>query len=142
MEDLKEDYQLALEGRGCWLKLKEKYKMDDHCCLIICPTDNPLLNRIAMDNLIIFLKRKYLEKAVILSPYPYMKKYIMPTKEKEIYFVHAEKHKMESILKYYRLTQFTKNIVVISLEEPYGNDNLIGKKGITLVDYVKNAIYV
>ena len=33
-------------------------------------------------------------------------------------------------------------IAVISVEEPYGNANIIGKEGITLHDYVKDALYV
>lgn len=141
MEELKEDYQLALEGRKCWLGLKKKYEIDDNCCLIICPTEDQILNRIAMENLKDYLKRKYLKKAVVITSYLNIKEYCPYIEKIDIYFEYMEEDEVEGILKYYRLTQFAKNIVVIYLEEPFGNGNIIGHKGISLVDYVKNAIY-
>lgn len=142
MEELKTEFKSAFKGREYWIDLKVRYRVDENCFLIICPTDNFLLNVIAMENLTDFLTRKYIKRAVILSLNPKLEKDYPFLTDVNVQFVQVEQEKMECILNYYKLTQFTKNIVVISLEQPFGNENIVGKKGITLTDYVKDAIYV
>lgn len=142
MEKLKTEFQLAYEGREYWINLKERYEIDEYCYLILCPTDNSSLNRIAMENLTDFLTRKYIRRAVVLLTEGESAEDYPRSADMDIRFIQADKKEMECILRYYRLTQFAKNIVVISLEQPFGNENIIGKKGITLTDYVKDAIYV
>lgn len=142
MEELKSEFQLAYKGREYWINLREKYKIDEYCFLIICPTDDFLLNHIAMENLTDFLARKYIKRAVVLFIQPELSECFSYSANADIQFVQVGQREMECILQYYRLTQFTKNIVVISLEQPFGNKNIVGKKGITLTDYVKDAIYV
>lgn len=142
MEELKPYFQLALSGREVWIRLKETYKINEYCFLVLCPSDEILLNKAAMENLDEFLKRKYIKRAVVVSIYTDIRRLCEDSKQAEIQFVCISQEEMEGILKYYRLTQFTQNIVVISLEEPFGNGNIIGKEGITLEDYVRNAIYV
>lgn len=122
--------------------LKENYKIDENCYLIICPTDLFLLNKTAMENLIEFLTRKYIKRAVVLSLYSGLEEFCPQSDMVDVRFHNMDKSQIDCILKYYRLTQFAPNIVVVSLEEPFGSGNIIGKKEITLEDYVKDAIYV
>lgn len=141
--ELQEDYAVALEGRKCWLKLKAKYYLDTDWYLIICPTEHKELNACAMENLCEFLKRKYKNKVLIVSLSEQKKDY---AKQREISFEIVEEvlsnEEINSLLKYYRLLQFFPNIVVISNEEPFGNLNIVGKKGITMCDYVNYALFV
>lgn len=142
MEELKADFQSALKGWEYWLDLKERYRFNEKDGLIICPSDNCLLNKVAMEKLNEFLIRKYIQRVVILSVVPEIESYYSRCDKVKAYFQQIGSANMYCLLKYYRLTQFTKNIVVISCEEPFGNRNIIGKKGITLSDYVRDAIYV
>lgn len=142
MEELKQDLKMAFSGREYWIRLKEKYEIDENYYLILCPTSNFLLNKIAMENLRNFLKRKFIQQAIVLSVFSKIEELCPYSTKKDIQFKYLGQEEMDLILKYYRLLQFFKNIVVISLEEPFGNENIIGKKGISLEDYVKDAIYV
>lgn len=140
-EELREDYLQALEGRRMWLEWKKKYALDNHCGLILFPSLCKELNEAGSRQLPSFMKRKYLKKALALytqeMPVP-----LVTGEGFEIITVGIAKEKMEALLKYYCLIQFTKNIVVISTEEPFGNNGIIGKEGISLEDYVRNGIYV
>lgn len=136
------EFALALAGREYWMSLKESYGINEDCYLVLCPSEDSLLNKMAMKNLSDFLIRKYIKRAVVLSIDSAIKTYFPCTNNIDVFFEIAKKEKMDSILKYYRLTQFAFNVVVISMEMPFGNSNIIGKKGITLEDYIKDAIYV
>lgn len=142
MEDLETEFQLAFLGREYWIGLKDRYEIDEYCFLILCPTDNLPLNHIAMENLVDFLMRKYIKRAVVLHTQPEVEEYYVCSANADVRFEQTGKKDMECILKYYRLAQFAKNIVVVSLDEPFGNEHIVGKKEITLTDYVKDAIYV
>lgn len=142
MEDLELHFQLALKGREYWIEIKKRYEIDENCYLVICPTNDFLLNKIAMENLNEFLKRKYIKKAIILSTYIGLKEFYTHFSKADVQFQYLDQKQMNCTLKYYKMVQFFPNIVVISLEQPFGNGNIIGKKGITLIDYVRDAIYV
>ena len=141
--ELWEDYEIASEGRRCWLSLKEKYDLDMDWYLIICSTENKALNDCAMENLCDFLERKYKYKAVIVSFYN--QKEIDINEQAKYWEIKKEllsKKKVDTLVKYYRLLSFFPNIVVISDEEPFGNLNIVGKKEITMHDYVNYALFV
>lgn len=141
MKKLNNDFKLAWEGREYWLKLKEKYYIDDDCYLILFPEDDNQLNKSAIQNLGKFLDRKYICRAVILFTYDVREKIFYYKEKMDVTFERISQNEMRAILKYYQLTQFAKNIVAVSMEEPFGNRNIINKAGITLEDYVRNAIY-
>ncbi len=144
MIDLRMDVEEARMGRQIWLEIKKKHSFDYRDdCLVILPSPKSDLNQIALEKLSEYIKRKYLKKAVIVSCYRTIlesDKYILDHSWMEFEWI--DEGQCRELLKYYRLTQFTKNVVVISLEEPFGNKNIIGKEGITLSDYIVHAIYV
>lgn len=142
--DIQHDLELAKKGRDIWIDIKNDFSYEALSgCVVMMPTDNRELNRAALEKLPDYMEKKYLKKAVIIC-----------RKDMEILQTHLEKinaaifikqlavSDLECLLKYYRLVQFTKNIVAVSLEEPFGNAGIIGREGITLKDYVADALYV
>ncbi len=154
MIDLYKDLECAKKGREIWLEIKEKYSFEPESgCLVLMPSADKQLNQAAMRHLPHYMERKYLDKAVVIC----MEEKLLieemqkgkPAEEnntagrtRQIITVQLEADKIAQLLKYYRLIQFTKNIVVVSLEEPFGNANIIGREGITLENYVVDALYV
>lgn len=137
--EVAEDMEQAAKGRQVWLGLKEtvQYTSDD-CLIIFGATDRRLMEP-AFDYIPEYLRKKCFSRGILLisrdnGDFP-------ETDEEIIVKVRLDADDIEALLKYYRLCQFAENIVVVSLEEPYGNDHLLGYKGISLDDYIKNAIF-
>lgn len=145
MMDLQVDIESAKRGRELWLEIKGQYSFESiNDCLVILPLQEEKLNQAALKEIPDYMQRKYLYKAIVISisGIPQTEQRQKSAKEQQIFFKRLEKMQCRQLLKYYCLTQFTKNVIVVSLEEPYGNGNIIGKKGITLDDYVRNAVFV
>lgn len=142
MKELMEDYQLAKQGRTWWLEIKKEYGIDEFWYVVICPEKDGELNRLLLEHLPDFLERKFIYRAFILVEEGKQRKMKLEDRKITIYIRQMGKEKINAILKYYRLIQFEKNIIVASLSEPYGTAGIIGKEGITLEDYVKDALLV
>lgn len=142
MKELMEDYQLAQQGRKLWLEIKEEYKIDELWYVAICPGKDVAINELLLAHLPDFLRRKFIHYAVIILEEDIQGKACVEDNGIILYFRKTGREGIEAILKYYRLMQFEKNIIVASLEEPYGTAGIIGKEGITLEDYVKDALLV
>lgn len=145
MMNLQADIETAKKGREIWLEIKKQYSFETiHDCLVILPSRDMELNLVALEEISAYMQKKYLHKAIIISTADISRVESEQSivEEQNIFFKQLEEIQCRQLLKYYRLTQFTKNVVVVSLNEPYGNGNIIGNEGITLKDYMKNAIFV
>lgn len=130
-----DDYYLALNGRTYWLDLKKKYSFGEQDGLIIYEIEKKEYLDIMKMWLPNFLERKQFEKTVIVGA----EKLDIKNQSNYVLFEeNIEKEKVLELLKYYRLTRFTKNIYGISLNMPFGNENMIGHKGITFFDWLRN----
>lgn len=137
------EYQSALRGREYWMSLKKQYGLDEKTGLFLFPSLDNELNQEAIKLLPWYLKKKYLTMAVIVTDQEAVVKQADSVKKEEAVFLRkTDGDSLNDLLNYYRLVQFHSAVVVISMEEPYGNRHIIGKAGITLNDYVRNALYV
>ena len=133
----------AMKGREHWLKLKEQYCPDEETGIIIIQTEKPKLIHTAIQLIPEYLKRKYLKRVLGVTCHDLLANLIKTTFRKDcVILAITEQKYIEELLDYYKLVQFFSEIVIISTEEPYGNSHIIGKVGITLEDYVRNALYV
>jgi hypothetical protein len=102
------------------------------------------LNACALRHLDGYLREKYLKRALVL------------THDRAVLEAAAEpgaappgggvqarlapERDIGCICKYYCFAQFAKHIVVVSLDEPYGSDGLLAKKGCSLEDIVTGSM--
>lgn len=145
MIDLQADIEAAKKGREIWLEIKEQYSFEPvNDCLVILPSQEKRINQAALREIPDYMQRKYLHQAIVISisGMPLTGSELKSSEEQQVFYKQLEEIQCEQLLKYYRLTQFTRNVIVVSLDEPYGNGNIIGKEGITLDDYIRNAIFV
>ena len=135
-KELQDHYVTALKGREYWLQLKETYRFKREDGLILCAVEEPeWLQEVAVW-LPAFARRKHFAHTLVLST----ARLPSLSGKEEIYpeCVVIERERMNCLLKYYRLTQFTEYIYAISLKQPFGNDYMIGHKGITIRDWLRN----
>lgn len=132
--------QSALKGRELWISIKNDFEVDDESYLVILPTDEKKLNESTINNLTYFITRKYIKKIVLV-----VKDNIADQRMRKIAEVVPcviTNKNMDDLISYCRLQQFFRNTVVVSMDEPFGTRGIVGKQGITLDDYVRDAIFV
>lgn len=132
---LDEHFALAEKGRNLWLDFKKKVSWNDEWSLIIVPNEAPELREALIRLLPEIKRRKYMIQPVIISECE-----IADCPENVIYkLISCED--MLALLKYYRLCQFASNVYVVSCKMPFGNDGMIGVKGITIDNYLLDSVF-
>lgn len=110
----------AYEGREIWLSIKKQYSMTNNSGLVIFASTNQELNNVAREIIPVYKEVRKLDKIVTLS---------------------IEEPGIDKVLSYYRAIRFFKNTIVVSLDEPYGNDYFMKNTDIDLYEFVKVAIF-
>lgn len=134
--------EMAMAGREYWLHIKEQYRPDEETGLVVVQTKETEMVDTAVRLIPVYMKRKYLKRVILILDKEIAAKIKKEENWNTVIFVVAERRQIEELLAYHRLVPFFYETAVVSVEEPYGNANIIGKEGITLEDYVKNALYV
>ena len=135
-EKLDSYFEAARRGRNVWKEIENKYHVVEEDSLVLFPDNDEELNHSALKNLGGYLKKKYISRVLLV----FSDRNIICGSQYQI--INIKEDMMRDLLMYYKLTQFKEKIVVVSMKEPFGNDGIIGEKGITLDDYVMNAIYI
>ena len=137
MIDIREKKEKALKGREIWLAIKTKYGIDDHSCVVLldceCETES-IVNEILPR----YLKKKYLDKAIILSSADISK---CVNDMENIIFHRLDINDKDLLLTYRKASKFFEYFIVLSSEEPFGNFNLVGKYGITMDSYIEGTFF-
>ncbi len=141
MENVENEFNHALEGRKIWLSIKEKYNFSNQCGLVIFPSDNQTLNIEAVKLLPDYKKRVFFDKMVIITSQKGIIESLKLLCDESVYYELFEKKKIDSMLKYYCLVPFWIHILVISLDEPFGNSILLNEYKIDYKDYILSTIY-
>lgn len=141
MENIENEFNYALEGRKIWILIKEKYNFSNQCGLVIFPSDNQTLNIEAVKLLPDYKKRNLLDKLVVITSQKVIIDSLKQLHDKSIYYELIDKKNIDLLLKYYCLVPFWIHIVVISLDEPFGNSILLNKYDIDYKNYILSAIY-
>lgn len=127
----------ALKGRELWLKIKEKYQVSNEDVIVLVREPGDEMGQEVIRQMNSYLNRKYLKRAIIIT----QETNACNTVSNILY--HTElKDGIKCIEQYYRLAQFTKNIVVASGDTPFGGDGIVGKNNISVAEYVADAILV
>ena len=135
-EKICQSFDVARRGHKIWKTIRDTYHIGENDCLVIFPDDNEQLDILALRYLDDYLYRKYINRAFIVVP---SEKNICNSNHEMISLPINE---VNELIAYYKLVQFKEKLVVVSMMEPFGNDGIIGKAGITLDDYIVNALYV
>lgn len=139
--NLDEKYEMALQGRSHWLEMKKKYGINDEWGLIIIPDVSADICMSGVKNLGFYLRKKILKNALVIIT-DNNRLSMSNFDEDGINIEIMKNESVEEILMYYKLHQFFRNIVVVSVDEPFGTSGIIGKCEIGIDEYVRDALYV
>ena len=142
-KSLLSDYKMAEEGRRLWLEIKESIQMDVSCVLIIVSEKDDAFNNAVCRLIPAYMRRKNYHKTVILckkdeSSFDAAEN----SEDPDVIIRHYEDDEISALLKYYSLVQFFVNIVVISLEDPFGSRQLLDSGIVDMDDYIENTFLV
>lgn len=133
--NLDEHFALARKGHDFWIRFKKEISWKDDWSLIIVPNENPEL-REALTRLLPEIEhRKYMIHSVIISDCE------LEGCPRNIINKLISAEEMSALLKYYRLCQFASNVYVVSFKMPFGNEGMIGVKGITIDNYLLDSVF-
>lgn len=132
----------AKQGREFWLKLVDKYHIDNTVYVILMPHKGEKYNRPVIKYLGEFLKKRGISRALLLTRDEWV------SENKGLYkdiadAVSLSQEQIETLIQFYQLYEFAPNIVIASLKYPAGRmgEKLIGKKGLTADEVVRGIVY-
>ena len=131
----------AYQGKIIWKMLESKYNAD---CFILMPHMQDDYNYYALLHLNKFIRSRGAHKTVILSyDEGVLKSYSYFKTEGEVKAIKMSENKIEKLIKYYALYEFSTKLTIISLTKPYDTcaENLLGIKGVTKQDLLCFDIY-
>lgn len=131
-EMLAEQFNIALEGRKVWIEIKEKYGICDEDGVVICVTAETGWLREIKNWILPFIERKRFNRLFYISSSR------LSVEDHKFIQIILQDDIISKIIKYYKLTNLVRKVYIISLNEPFGNENMIGHKGITIADWLKN----
>lgn len=126
---LEEKAALALEGRGLWLSLLEKYSLSSRSQVVLVPHKEPVYMEVAVENLSFLVSHKKADRVLVLGMDNTGVEVPGSTENSVLCFFHRlSSRECGSLLALYALYEFTVNMQVVSLSLPEG------RKGQGLVD--------
>lgn len=141
MAELEKEFRHALSGREVWLKIKKKYEFTNEFGIVLFPSENQDLNTEAAALLPSYKSRAALKKVVAVTCRKSAACLLSCLAEENIEYEMLGQEEMEDLLGYYRLVSFCAHVIVVSLDKPYCEKHFLTETGITLENFVKNAIY-
>lgn len=134
----------AWAGRIFWLRLDRKYEINDGgLYVLLMPEDDPELNEQAlrhMDEMIAFRRAK---GVMILTNQPWVLEHAPGCSDKLVSIQHVSESKIDKLLSFYEMYEFTERLLTVSLRRPYGRmvHKAVGVHGITKEDIVCICVY-
>lgn len=141
MIDFAAERDKALAGRKLWLDLKETYGINDLWCLLVLPEEDPALNDCAYHNVYPWMKQRCLSGVCVVKLEDCRVASTSEAGDLTVRYADLKPDEMECLLSYYKLCSFFENTVVVSVHEPIGNLNFLGKHGLTLDDFIRETFF-
>ena len=132
----------AKQGRELWLKLVDKYHIDNTVGVILMPHSGEKYNGPVIKYLGEFLKKRGISHALLLTQDEWVSENTGLYKDIAD-VVSLSQEQIEMLIQFYQLYEFAPNIVIASLKCPAGRmgEKLIGKKGLTADEVVRGIVY-
>lgn len=118
-------------GEKIWDKIRKQNGAELY---IIMPEKDDEYNYYALLYLDKYISGKEAETATIIYSDHMIKRVVSVfTKNSRVHSIYLSRFKMECLIKYYALYEFSSKVTIISLKKPYDTygENLLGFKGVT-----------
>lgn len=141
MEYLEKEFEQALAGRTVWLKIKEKYHFTNGCGIVVFPSEDEALNREAVRLLPEYREKMFLNKVIAVTDNEAVVNVLNNVVDQNIYCEMLRQDEVNLLLIFYRLVIPSAHFSVVSMEEPYGNSNLLREMDVDFKDFILSAIF-
>ncbi len=137
-----EAFASAERGRKTVLRILESIPADASALWLILPEKDKELNQLCCGSILDeYLEKKSHDIALII----YSSHIGIPERDsagrRPVIYRALSENGMQDLLNYYRLIQFSKDIIVASYKEPYSYSKWIGHFGIDLCYWVKHILF-
>ena len=128
----------ALSGRSMWLKLRQKYDVDNNIYVLLMPEDDLELNEQALlhiEDLVVYRRAR---GVIILTDNKWIIENAKTYSDKILSVLESSQKEIDDLLSFYELYAFTERLLIVSLTKPFGRklQNTLGVQGITKEDLV------
>lgn len=141
MVDFEKELYIAKEGWRLWQKLKRKYSITDMIGLILFPSADMTVNREAAALLPDYMEHRRLQKLVAVTDRRETVNILENIPYGNVFLEKISNYEMICLLSCYRLICFCSNVVVVSLEEPFGNYLAVCDGRTDMRSYVWLSVY-
>lgn len=137
--DITKEVQEASRGYDIWRNINDKYDITDSDCVICFPTENKKLNDSVIQQLDEYGRKKYIDRYIFLCKTPILQLKGELDDNFQIELLQMNSNELNDLMRFFRLINVMKNVVIVSDQEPFSNFNMIGKYGITLETFVAGS---
>lgn len=132
-------YNVIKEGWSFFAEIKKKYCLNEDDYIILFPNDMEELSNMVIDNIEMLKRKKYAKRFFFICC---NQDNLHTEKRDDTIWICCSQKELDALVTYYTLVDFFANVIVVSFDMPFGSKGIIGKKGISLRDYVVDALFV
>ena len=137
LKELEKKFEIAELGWKKWNLLLDKLVIGEKYCIIYYEIDKQEYIEKTRKWIPDFLCRKGFKDVIVFSDVSLFENR-NDERIKDINIYEYELHEGEEILQLYKLCRFVQFFYIFSLNSPFGNDNMVGHKGIIFEDYLRS----
>ena len=128
----------ALAGRSFWLKLKNKYDIDNGIYVLLMPEDDRELNEYALKHIDNLVAHRNARGIITLTNQQWIIESAATYSEKIIAVKSLTDKEIDTLISFYELYAFSERLLIVSLTKPHGSKlyNTVGIHGVSKEDLV------
>ncbi|MGN0429843.1 MAG: hypothetical protein ACI4E2_07270 [Acetatifactor sp.] len=137
--DISKELQEAKGGFEIWKRINAKYDIQENGSVICFPTDNMELNDAVIRQFSDYKKKKYIDNLILIMRDPLSQTTYRLESDLHVELICLRQEEITAFVRFLRLVNVMKRVVVISDEEPFSNLNLVGKYNISIDSFVAGS---
>ncbi len=133
----------AWRGRALWIRLRERYEIDNGAYVVAFVEDDRALNGVALAHIGDLIADRRARGVVIVTDQEWVAERAAKGTDGVLAVVVLSARQIESLLSFYELYQFSPRIFFVSLTRPCENflSRMVDVNGLTLEDLVCLSMY-
>lgn len=128
----------AEKGKRSWKRITEKQPLNADICYILMPTTVEALNKACIHQIKEYVEMKYYSDFVLVSCVE-NKRIINEYGHFSQNAIFVKQEEMEELITFFKLVGVDNNVIILSMDEPFGSGSIMQRLHIPINEYVSGT---